>query len=81
MHKVLVTDPISDRGLTILTNAGVDVVYNPVLSSEELMDVVKDVHGWIIRSGTTVTFDHLKQAKNLLRNSNDNLRIALSKVS
>ncbi len=65
MYKVLVTDPISDKGLAILTDAGLDVVYNPAFSSEELMDAVKDIHGWVIRSGTTVTSEHLKQAKNL----------------
>ncbi len=65
MYKVLVTDPISDKGLAILKDAGLDVVYNPAFSSEELMDAVKDIHGWVIRSGTTVTSEHLEHAKNL----------------
>ena len=65
MYKILVTDPISDKGLAILTDAGLEMVYEPALSPEALNEAVADVHGWVIRSGTTITADHLAMAKNL----------------
>jgi len=65
MYKVLVTDPISDKGLKILTDAGLELVYEPALSPQALNEAVADVHGWVIRSGTTITADHLAFAKNL----------------
>ena len=58
MYKVLVTDPISDKGLAIITDAGLELIYEPALSPEVLNEVVSDVHGWVIRSGTTITAEH-----------------------
>ena len=34
MYKVLVTDPISDNGLAIITDAGLELVYEPALSPD-----------------------------------------------
>ena len=65
MYKVLVTDPISDKGLAIITDAGLELVYEPALSPDELNAAVVDVHGWVIRSGTTITAEHLELAKKL----------------
>ncbi|MBT7376770.1 MAG: phosphoglycerate dehydrogenase [Candidatus Marinimicrobia bacterium] len=65
MYKVLVTDPISDKGLAIITDAGLELVYEPALSPDSLYEAVADVHGWVIRSGTTITAEHLDLAKNL----------------
>ena len=47
MYKVLVTDPISDKGLAIIRDAGLEVIYEPSLSEERLNEVIKDMHGWI----------------------------------
>ena len=65
MAKILITDPLSDKGIKILEDAGFEVIYKPKPSDEELNAVIGDVNGWIIRSGTTITADHLKNAKNL----------------
>ena len=65
MYKVLVTDPISDKGLAIITDAGLELIYEPGLSPEALNEVVSDVHGWVIRSGTTITAQHLALATKL----------------
>lgn len=65
MYKVLVTDPISDKGLAIIRDAGLEVIYEPSLSEERLNEVIKDMHGWIIRSGTTITAKNLELAQNL----------------
>lgn len=65
MYKVLVTDPISDKGLKILTDAGLELVYEPALSSKALNKAVEDIHGWVIRSGTTINAEKFDLAKKL----------------
>ena len=36
MAKVLVSDPIADKGIALLEEAGFDIVYNPNPSDEKL---------------------------------------------
>ena len=64
--KILVSDPITEEGLSILENADLDVVYLPEADLEEKNRAAKDVHGWIIRSGTKVSTNALNSAKKLL---------------
>jgi len=64
--KILVSDPITEEGLSILKNADLDVVYLPEADLEEKNRAVTDVHGWIIRSGTKVTANALNSAKKLI---------------
>ncbi|MDP6966612.1 MAG: phosphoglycerate dehydrogenase [Candidatus Marinimicrobia bacterium] len=63
--KVLVTDPISDGGKAILSEAKIQLVDLADGSSSEIEEVLPEVAGWIIRSGTTVTADNLDRASNL----------------
>ena len=63
--KVLVSDPISESGLTILRNGGLEVHYLPEGSNEEKNSASKDVHGWIIRSGTKILENFIEGAENL----------------
>ena len=65
MVKVLVSDPISDKGLEVLEEAGFDIVYHPNPSADELQSLVSDIGAWIVRSGTKVTSELLKDARNL----------------
>jgi len=54
--KVLVTDPLSEEGLAVLRAAdGVVVEVRTGLSEAELVDVIGDYDGLIVRSGTRVT--------------------------
>src|SRR5690606_37568423 len=54
--KVLVTDPLSEEGLAVLRAAdGVVVEVRMGLSEAELVDVIGDYDGLIVRSGTRVT--------------------------
>jgi D-3-phosphoglycerate dehydrogenase / 2-oxoglutarate reductase len=54
MHKVLVSDPIDQVGIDILSQvAQVDIKTN--LSPEELVRIIPDYDGLMIRSGTRVT--------------------------
>jgi D-3-phosphoglycerate dehydrogenase len=64
--KVLLSDPITDAGLAILNDAGLDIVYLPSGTPEEKQTAARDVHGWIIRSGTNITADMIQSSQNLL---------------
>ncbi|MBT4369518.1 MAG: phosphoglycerate dehydrogenase, partial [Candidatus Marinimicrobia bacterium] len=63
--KILVSDPITDAGLSILKDSGLDIVYLPDGTPEEKQNAAKDVHGWIIRSGTKITAEMIHTAENL----------------
>ena len=63
--KILVSDPITESGMTILNEAKFEVVYLPKGTPKEKADACKDVHGWIIRSGTKITEDMIASAENL----------------
>jgi len=63
--KVLVSDPITDAGISLLKDANFEVVYLPDGSDEEKTNACKDVNGWVIRSGTNVTSEMMENAKEL----------------
>ena len=63
--KILISDPITDNGLSILKDANFNVLYMPKASIEEKIEASKEVHGWIVRSGTTITEQMIEESKNL----------------
>ena len=65
MAKVLVSDPIADKGIAILEDAGFEVIYNPNPTDDELQALSSDIDGWVVRSGTKITSELLKDARNL----------------
>ena len=65
LNKILITDPLSANGLKILKDNGFDVLYKPDLVDDELSALISNIEGWIIRSGTTITKEHIKDAKKL----------------
>ena len=52
--KLLITDPISELGLEQLKDAGLEVLYKPEISEDEIHSMLSDIDGWIIRSGTKI---------------------------
>ena len=48
--KILISDPITENGISILKDAKFNVLYMPKASIEETIKASKEVHGWIIRS-------------------------------
>ena len=65
-HRVLVSDPISDKGVDALRNApGISVDVNTGLKPEELLKIIGDYHGLVVRSQTKVTPEVFVAAKNL----------------
>ncbi|SVC50252.1 uncharacterized protein METZ01_LOCUS303106, partial [marine metagenome] len=60
----MVTDPISDDGKQLLTDANIKVEDASGEKSFSKLDL-SDINGWIVRSRTTVTAKNIEQAENL----------------
>ncbi len=66
MAKILVSDSLSQEGLDILAADGENTVdYKPDISPEDLVKEIGNYEALVIRSGTQVTADVLRAAKNL----------------
>ena len=64
--RVLVSDPISDKGVDALRNApGISVDVNTGLKPAELLEIIGEYHGLVVRSQTKVTPEVFAAAKNL----------------
>ncbi|MCX8030631.1 MAG: phosphoglycerate dehydrogenase [Thermodesulfovibrionales bacterium] len=63
--RVLVSDNISNKGIDILKNAGLEVDIKVGLKPEELKAIIKGYHALVIRSATKVTADIINNAENL----------------
>ncbi len=65
-YRVLVSDPISEKGVEALRSAeGISVDVKTGMSPAELLEVIGDYHGLVIRSETKVTPAVFDAAKNL----------------
>lgn len=66
MMNLLVTDELSEEGLTMLRKGGqVQVDVKPNISHEDLLKVIGEYDALIIRSGTKVTADVIEAGKKL----------------
>ena len=63
--KVLISDNISTKGIEILKKAGLDVDVKTGMKPEELMAVIGDYHGLVVRSATKATSKIIDAASNL----------------
>jgi D-3-phosphoglycerate dehydrogenase len=63
--KVLISDNISTKGIEILKKAGLDVDVKTGMKPDELMAVIGDYHGLVVRSATKVTSKIIDAASNL----------------
>jgi len=64
--RVLVSEPLADRGLVAMRSAGLDVDVQTGLSPEQLLDAVKGAHALVIRSATQVTAEVLEAGADLV---------------
>jgi D-3-phosphoglycerate dehydrogenase len=63
---VLISDKLSDKGLRVLEDAReIEVAYRPGLPPQELLEVLPDYDGLIVRSGTKVTAELIECARAL----------------
>ncbi len=63
--KVLISDSLSEQGITILKKAGLEVDIKTKLTPAELITEIGQYDGLVIRSGTKVTKEVIAAAKNL----------------
>ncbi len=63
--KVIITDPISPKGVEMLKAAGLEVTESPGLPPEELIKVIPQYDAIIVRSATKVTADIINAGTNL----------------
>lgn len=65
-YRVLVSDPISEKGVEALRSAeGITVDVKTGMSPDQLLEVIGEYHGLVIRSETKVTADVFAAAKKL----------------
>lgn len=65
-YRILVSDTLSEAGLSILREAqGVEVVYKPGLKEAELAETIVGFHALVIRSGSKVTAKVIEAATDL----------------
>jgi D-3-phosphoglycerate dehydrogenase len=65
-NRVLVAEPLAERGLDAMRSAGLDVVVKTGLAPDELAVAIKGVHALVIRSATQVTAELLAAADDLV---------------
>jgi D-3-phosphoglycerate dehydrogenase len=63
--KVIVSDPISDDGLNIFKQNGIDVIDAVGVKIDENYEHIREANGWVIRSGTTLDASILRKASSL----------------
>ena len=63
--KVLVSDPLSDKGIQVLRSGGLDVDVKTQLPPEVLLSIIGEYDGLIVRSSTRVTAGVIDAAKRL----------------
>src|SRR3954470_10535922 len=64
--RVLVSEPLAERGLETMRSAGLDVDVQVGLTPEQLLDAIKGAHALVIRSATQVTAEVLDAGSDLI---------------
>ncbi len=64
--RVLVSEPLAERGLDAMRAAGLEVDLQTGLSPEQLLDAIKGAQALVIRSATQVTAELLAAAEDLI---------------
>lgn len=65
MVKILISDKLNERGIEVFKERGVEVDFRPGTPAEELLEIIKDYDGLVVRSATKVTPEVLAAATNL----------------
>src|SRR4030065_1148361 len=65
MMRILVSDSISDKGVEILRSAGLTVDVKTKLTPSELINIIGEYEGLVVRSATKVTADVVNAARKL----------------
>jgi D-3-phosphoglycerate dehydrogenase len=63
--KVLICDPTESEALEAISEAGIEVVNRPDVTADELMNIISDYEGMVVRSRTKVREPLIDRAENL----------------
>jgi D-3-phosphoglycerate dehydrogenase len=63
--RVIVADPISEKGIEILRSSGIPFDYSPEISGQDLSNVIQDYDALIVRSRTKVTKEMIQRGTTL----------------
>ena len=63
--KILITDPVSESGINLIKESGFELIYKTDLDDNGIKEVISDVDGWIVRSGTKATKELIRAARQL----------------
>jgi len=64
--KILISDSLAEQGVAVLEQAaGIEVLNRPGVSPGQLLELIGDIDGLVIRSNTKVTAEVLEAAKSL----------------
>lgn len=63
--KVLVSDKISEDGLAVFKEKGIEADFLPNITQEEILEKIHEYHGWVIRSRSRATEEIIARADNL----------------
>ena len=63
--KILICDQIESEGVNLLLESGFNVVEKPTITSDELLEEIKDVNVVVVRSRTKITDSVINNGKNL----------------
>mgnify|MGYP000309497774 FL=1 len=61
--KILICDKISPRRVDFLKDSGFTLIENPTITSEELLEVISEVHVIVVRSRTKITESVINSGK------------------
>ncbi|MCH2403599.1 MAG: hydroxyacid dehydrogenase [Nitrososphaerales archaeon] len=61
--KILICDKIEPEGVDLLKESGFTILENPTITSEELLEVISEVHVIVVRSRTKITESVINSGK------------------
>lgn len=65
MKKILISDQVNEKSVSLLQSAGLKVSYNTTLSREELLKVIPEYNALIVRSATQVDAELISHMVNM----------------
>ena len=51
----------ANKGINKLKDAGFEVIYKRETSNDEILSLISEIDGWIIRSGTKITIELMRK--------------------
>ena len=79
-YKILITDPISESGISILKDNNCEII-DKTESKDSIHEIIDKIDGWIIRSGTKISETDIKAAEKEIKDLKNNSREKIHKIA